>query len=115
MKKTEGTALAKLCRKYAEDKKAVDPLILDLRKLESPAEFFFICSAESQPQLKAIANHIEKSLRDEHSIKAWSTHGTPASQWIVVDYSSVLVHIFHQDKRAYYQLEELWNDAKKIS
>ncbi|MFZ5807277.1 MAG: ribosome silencing factor [Verrucomicrobiota bacterium] len=115
MKKPEGAALARLCRKYADDKKALQPVILDLRKLESPSEFFLICSAESEPQLKAIANHIEQSLKEKHCVKAWSIHGTSASRWIVMDYSSVLVHIFHQEKRVYYQIEDLWSAARQIS
>lgn len=110
----DGAGLAKLCRDYADDKKASAPVILDLRKIGGPSEFFFICSAESDPQIKAIVNHVEDSLKRRHGISPWSVHGIPASKWVVMDYSSVLVHVMHEEKRAYYRLEELWNDGVKI-
>ena len=107
--------LARLCKKYALDKKAIDPVILDLRKIEGPAEMFLICSAESDPQIKAIANNIEQMLHQDHHVKPWSVQGTPMSRWIVMDYSWVLVHVMHEERRAYYGLEDLWSDAKRVS
>jgi ribosome-associated protein len=73
-----------------------------------------ICSATSEPQLKAIANEIETHLREDHVIRAVAIDGFPASQWIVLDYLQVVVHIFHRDKRAFYSLEDLWGDAARV-
>jgi len=73
-----------------------------------------ICSATSEPQLKAIANELETRLKADHQIRATAIDGFPASQWMVLDYLQVVVHIFHRDKRAFYSLEDLWGDAPRI-
>ena len=64
-----------------------------------------------RPQLKAIANEIETHLREHYSLRPVAVDGFPASQWMVLDYLQVVVHIFHRDKRAFYSLEGLWGDA----
>ena len=74
-----------------------------------------ICSANSEPQIKAIANEIETRLKEDHKIKAAAVDGFPASQWIVLDYLEVVVHIFHRDKRTFYSLEDLWGDATRVT
>lgn len=106
--------LAKLCVSFAEDKKATDPVILDLSAISSLADYFVICSAQSEPQLKAIANGLDKFLKDEHGIRPNAIDGFPSSQWIVVDYGDVMIHIFHEEKRALYSLEDLWSDAPRV-
>jgi ribosome-associated protein len=73
-----------------------------------------ICSATSEPQLKAIANEIETRLKEDHRIRATAIDGFPASQWMVLDYLQVVVHVFHRDKRAFYSLEDLWSDAPRL-
>ncbi len=88
--------------------------MLDLRDISTFTDFFVICSGTSEPQLKAIASEIETRLREEHSLRPVAIDGFPASQWIVLDYLQVVVHIFHQDKRAFYSLEDLWGDAPRI-
>jgi len=88
--------------------------VLDLRDISTFTDFFVISSGTSEPQLKAIANEIETRLREEHSLRPVAIDGFPASQWIVLDYLQVVVHIFHQDKRAFYSLEDLWGDAPRI-
>jgi ribosome-associated protein len=110
----EGLKLAKLCRSFAEEKKAGSPVILDLRKVSSVADFFVICSADSEPQLKAIANGLEKTLKDEHGVRPQAVDGFPKSQWVVVDYGDVMVHIFNPTAREFYNLESLWNDAPRV-
>jgi len=65
--------------------------------------------------LKAIAGEIEGRLRDEHGIRAVSVDGFPASQWIVIDYMQVIVHVFRAEKREFYSLEDLWGDAPRVS
>ncbi|MDD5260601.1 MAG: ribosome silencing factor [Methylacidiphilales bacterium] len=106
--------LAKICRDFALEKKALNPLILDLSKLNSPASFFLICSGESEPQLKAIADSILTGLKVQHGLRAAGHEGSSASQWIILDYGSLLVHVMHPEKRRYYNLENLWRDAKLV-
>jgi ribosome-associated protein len=89
-------------------------VVLDLRAISTFTDFFVICSATSEPQLKAVANEIETRLREDHSIRPVAIEGFPASQWIVLDYLQVVVHVFHRDKRAFYSLEDLWGDAPSL-
>jgi len=110
----EGRRLAELCRDFADEKKALHPVILDLRKVSSVADYFVICAAESEPQLKAISNGLEKTLKDEYGLRPQAVDGFPKSQWVVVDYGDVMVHIFNPATRAFYNLEALWGDAPKI-
>jgi ribosome-associated protein len=84
---------------------------LDLRSISTFTDFFVICSATSEPQLKAIANEIQTRLKEDHAIRPVAIDGFPASQWLVLDYLEVVVHVFHRDKRAFYSLEDLWGDA----
>ena len=88
--------------------------MLDLRTISTFTDFFVICSATSEPQLKAIANEIETRLKEDHRIRPVAIDGFPASQWIVLDYLQVVVHVFHRDKRAFYSLEDLWGDAPSL-
>jgi len=89
--------------------------VLNLAGISSFTDFFVICSATSEPQLKAIANEIETRLKEDHRLRAAAIDGFPASQWIVLDYLEVVVHIFHRDKRAFYSLEDLWGDAPRVA
>jgi ribosome-associated protein len=92
------------------NKKGYDVKILDLRNLTSIADYFVICSADSDTQVKAIADEIDKELRDE-GIKYWHIEGYRALQWVLVDYVDVVIHIFKKDAREFYKLERLWGDA----
>jgi ribosome-associated protein len=88
--------------------------VLDLRGISTFTDFFVICSATSEPQLKAIAGEIETRLKQNHGVRAVAIDGFPASQWIVLDYLQVVIHIFHREKRAFYSLEDLWGDAPRV-
>lgn len=88
--------------------------MLDVRGISTFTDLFVICSATSEPQLKAIANEIQTRLKEDHDVRAVAMDGFPASQWIVLDYLQVVVHIFHRDKRAFYSLEDLWGDAPRV-
>jgi len=110
-----GLPLARLCVEFALDKKALDPLVLDLQAISTITDYLVICSAQSEPQLKAIANGVMKMLKDEHGRPPYAVDGFPASQWIVIDYGDVMMHIFHEHKRGVYALEELWSDAPQIA
>jgi len=110
----EGLELARHCVESALDKKALQPLILDLQAISTITDYLVICSAQSEPQLKAIANGVVKTLKDEFGRTPYAVDGFPASQWVVIDYGEVMLHIFHEDKRAVYALEDLWSDAKRV-
>lgn len=98
----------------ASDKQAQEIVALDLRGISTFTDFFVICSGSSEPQLKAIAGEITDRLKKEHGIKPSAVDGYPLSQWVVLDYGSVVVHIFHESKRDLYSLEDLWNDAPRL-
>jgi len=107
--------LATLCAAAAADKQAEDVVALDLRTIYTFTDFFVICSGTSEPHLKAIATEIEDRLRKDHGLKPSAVDGYPLSQWIVIDYGSVVIHIFHQSKREFYSLEDLWSDAPRLA
>jgi ribosome-associated protein len=97
----------------AEDKKAADIVLLELYPLTTLADYFVICSGGSERQLDAIADGIVSSLRDERT-KPIGREGTAASHWVLLDYGSVIVHIFTPPERDYYGLEKHWSEAKTI-
>jgi len=97
---------------FADEKKAEDPVLLDLRHVDGPASYFFICSAHSTPQLRAISDSIEKGMKEIHNLKPFGRDGQRESGWLVLDYGSVLVHIFSAEIRSHYSLEDLWRDAR---
>jgi ribosome-associated protein len=106
--------LAQRCVLLAQDKKALDPIILDLQEISTIADYLVICSAQSEPQIKAIANGVVKGLKDEFARPPLAVDGFPSSQWIVIDYGDVMFHIFHEQKRLVYALEDLWSDAPQV-
>ncbi len=112
--KIEPETLAKLCAEFADNKKAEDIVVLDLRGISTFTDFFVICSGTSEPHLKAIGSEIETKLKQEHGVRAVAVDGFPASQWMVLDYLQVIVHVFHQAKRDFYSLEDLWGDAPRL-
>jgi ribosome-associated protein len=92
------------------NKKGYDVKILDLKPLAAFTDFFVICSADSDTQVKAISDEIDKQLRDE-GVKYWHKEGYQALNWVLIDYVDVIVHVFKKDVREFYKLEKLWGDA----
>ena len=111
---TDGQILCQACAAAAADKKALDIVILDLQGISTFTDYFVICSATSEPQLKAISSSVREQVRDRLGRTPFSEDGYPASQWIILDYGDVIVHLFHGAKRQFYSLENLWSDAKRI-
>jgi ribosome-associated protein len=105
--------LARRIVELAEDKKAADIVLLDLGGLTTMADYFIVCSGGSERQLASIADGIISSLRDEKT-RPIGREGTAASHWILVDFGSVVVHIFTPPEREYYALEKHWSEAKTI-
>ena len=89
--------------------------MLDLRGISTLTDFFVICSGSSEPHLKAIAGEIETKLREDYDTRPAAVDGFPASQWIVLDYLQVIVHVLHREKRDFYSLEDLWSDAPRLT
>ncbi len=111
---SEGEQLARLCAEAAADKKAEDIAILDFEGISTFTDYFVICSGTSEPQLKAIASSIREAVGEKLGRSPSSEDGSPISQWIIIDYGDVIVHLFHGDKRELYRLEDLWSDAKRL-
>ncbi|MFC6266971.1 ribosome silencing factor [Frigoriflavimonas asaccharolytica] len=96
-----------------QDVKGEDIMIFDLSEIEnSVAETFIICTGNSNTQVNAISGSVEKKVRNELGERPWHVEGTENAVWILVDYISVVLHIFQRDVRSFYDLEELWGDAK---
>ena len=112
-KVTQKEALIEKIIEAIQDTKGEDVLVFDLSKIEnSVAETFIICSGNSNTQVSAIAGNIEKKVRNELQDRPWHVEGTENAMWILVDYVSVVVHVFQKQIREYYDIEELWGDAK---
>jgi len=105
--------IAKIAAAAAEEKKAKDTVILNIGKLTLIADYFVITTGDSEPQLKAINNFIMKKLK-ENEVKLLHCEGKPETGWILLDYGDIVVHIFSQEKREFYDLEYIWQEAKRI-
>lgn len=92
------------------EKKGLDVKLLDLRGITTIADYFVICSGESDMQVKAIADNIDKRLTEE-GVKIWKQEGFKALSWVLIDLSDIVVHIFRNESRQFYNLERLWGDA----
>jgi len=99
--------------KAALGKKAMDLVVLDVRKLSSIADVFIICTGRSNRQVLAIAEHIQMDLK-KHGIKPLSVEGKKEGHWVLLDYGHVIIHVFYEPVRSFYDLEGLWIDAERI-
>jgi ribosome silencing factor RsfS/YbeB/iojap len=106
--------LALLCRELADNKKAEDIVILDVRELSSVTDYFVIASGTSEPHLRAIVDEIEDTLREEHRLRPRAVDGTLHAGWVVLDFFDVIVHVMRYDVRDRYDLETLWGDAPRV-
>ncbi len=109
----ETDAALDLYVKAALGKKAMNLVALDVRDLTSFADVFIICSGRSNRQVKAIAEHIQVDLK-KHKIKPLSVEGVGDGHWVLLDYGHVIIHIFYDPIREFYDLEGLWMDARRI-
>jgi ribosome-associated protein len=108
-----GPQLLKAAAEAAVAKKAADLVGLDLSGLGGVADYFLICSASSEPQVKAIAEAVEERLR-AIGARPWHVEGREGRRWVLLDYVDLVVHVFHEKTREYYLLERLWGDARSV-
>jgi len=106
--------LALLCRELADNRKAEDIVILDVRELSSVTDYFVITSGTSEPHLRAIMDEITERLRDDYQLRPKAIDGTLQAAWVVLDYFDVIVHLMRTDLRQRYDLETLWGDAPRV-
>ncbi len=111
----DSETIARACAAAADDKKAENPVLLDLRGVSGFTDFFFICTGTSEPQLKAISSAIREKVREECATRPLAEDGYPASQWVVLDFGGVICHLFLGEKRGFYDIESLWSDAKRVA
>ena len=115
-KLTRSSKIIKTIIQAIQDKKGEQIVSLDLRKIpEAVADFFIICEASNNNQLRAIADNIEKEVKEKCDDTPYKHEGRQAEQWILIDYVNVVVHIMLPEPRKFYNLEELWSDAPSMS
>ena len=106
---------ALLCAAYALDKKAFDVKLLDVTGLSTLTDFLLIVSGGSDRQVQAITESIELGMKKEHSVMPLAIEGKQEGRWVLLDYGDVMVHVFQQPVRQYYDLEGLWTEAPEVS
>lgn len=115
-KKRKGASSEKLSDvivKGMQEKKAIDIVVMDLRKIKNAvADFFVICSGNSDKQLDAISDSIDAEVTKTLKESPWHTEGKNNKEWMLLDYIDVVAHVFRKDRREFYALERLWGDAE---
>ena len=104
---------ALLCLNIIKERKAIDPVLFEVGKLSSITDYFLIASGNSIRQVQAITRHLIKRM-DEESFKVFGSEGEQEGHWVLLDYNDVVIHIFYQPDREFYDLEGLWIEAPRI-
>ncbi len=110
---TDSRTKSLLCLEAAIEKKAQDPVLLELKGISSFTDYFLLCSGRSDRQVQAIAQGIEEALKKK-GLRPLGQEGTAEGRWILLDYEDVVVHVFLDPVRKFYDLEGLWLDAQRI-
>lgn len=97
-----------------EDKKAGNIVLMDLRPDTVMADFFVICNGNSDRQLRALIDAVRTEVKEKYGVLPYSTEGTAESGWILLDYSDIVVHLFMEERRQYYGIEELWSSEANV-
>ncbi len=105
--------IAELLRTLVEDKKAEEPVLLDISRHSSLAHYFLICHGNSDRHVKSIAMHLMDEMK-QRKMQAFHVEGLVEGKWVLLDFGSVIAHIFYHETREFYGLERLWGEAKKI-
>ncbi len=106
--------LANFCVELAESRKAENINLVKVGEVSLIADYFLICTGNSQPHLTALAEFFRRKVREKYDVRPLSIEGKAVSQWIVIDFGSVIIHVLTPEIREKYQLENLWGDATKI-
>ena len=114
VKSEDSLKSATLAAHAALEKKAEEVVVIDLRELSSYTDFLVICSGASDRQLDAVAEGVEAGMK-EAGHRTIGTEGSRGGKWLLLDFGDVVLHVFHQDERAYYDLEGLWADAPRVT
>ena len=93
------------------DKKALDIIMIDVRKITTLTDLFVVCTSESEPQTRAITDHINQKMKEE-GVKSWHIEGYEHLDWVLIDFVHIVVHIFSKESREFYEFERLWADGK---
>lgn len=109
----ESIEKAKMLFNILNERKAVDPVLIEVTGITSIADYFIIASGSSTRQVQAITRHLEKRMR-EAGIKPLGIEGEQNAQWVLMDYGDIIIHIFYEDVRKFYDLEGLWVDAPRL-
>ena len=112
--KTEDKKFIKKVLALLDDGKAIDPLVMDLRKLTTMTDYFVIAHGNNSRQVQALARSLEEGLAAAFSLKPHHLEGFAGGQWVLLDYGFFIVHIFLEEKRNYYSLERIWMDAPRV-
>jgi ribosome-associated protein len=105
---------AKIAAEAAADKKARDIVILDIRGLSIIADYFVLCSGNSTTQVQAIAKAVKEKM-DKRGLRIRGMEGYDDAKWVLIDGGDVVIHVFRQEEREFYNLERVWNDARELS
>jgi ribosome-associated protein len=110
-----GLQRALVAAQTAEDNRATDIVVLDMRELTQVFDYFVLATGTSRRQLHAMSEEIDHALEDRMGDRRLGIEGYEESRWILLDYGDVVVHLFEADTRAYYDLEQLWGGAKRVA
>lgn len=110
----ESRADAERIALLAAERKATDIRVLRVRELVQYTDYFVVCSARSDRQVAAVREHVQATMKAERGLRPLSVEGTDTHQWAVIDFGEVVVHVFYEPVREFYQLEALWSDAPEI-
>lgn len=109
---TRNSKIIKTIIAAIQEKKGEHIVSLDLRKIkEAVADFFIVCEASSQPQVRAIADNVEDKVKEKCSEGPYHHEGYQKMHWVLIDYVNVVVHVMQPETRKFYRLEEMWSDA----
>jgi ribosome-associated protein len=111
----QGEELALACAKAADEIKAENVRVWDMRGISNLTDYMVVCSGSSMPQLRAVLRDVAGQVEELHGVKPVTTEGKADTRWVVLDYIDVMVHVMHDELREYYGLEDLWKDAKEVT
>jgi ribosome-associated protein len=110
----DSTALARRLAELADSKGAMEVIVLDMRKLVAYTDYLTICTARNERQARAVVDEVRLRLKNERDLLPGGTEGEGAAGWIVLDYLDAVLHVFTEEARRRYALEELWRDAPRL-